>query len=718
VAFGLKPSGYHLTSLVFHALNTVVLFVLTVTLVARCMKCKRPWLLTLGAGLAVALYAVHPLRTEVVAWVSCQPYLPCTLFLMLAVLAYLRAFPEGRPPRRGWLIGTFFLFLAALLSKAVAVSLPVVLVILDVYPLKRLGGGAGRWFGPEVRRVWWEKEPFVALSVCFMVLAIAARVEAQHIASVQRSGPFARVAQSSYGIWFYLVRTVLPVDLMAYYPLPSREQLVTFPFLMAILAALGVSVALFLLRGKWPALLAVWLSYLVILAPNLDLLRIGSQIVADRYSYAPLIGLVALLAAAVCRFLDTRRQVAEPAAASIAIGLVTVIVLIVMTRAQCSTWRTSETLFHQVLSHGGSQSALAHNNLGKYLYESGRIGEAKGRFEATLRIDPQWADAHYNLGCVLIDLGRVEEARRQFEEVLRIDPSYAAAHSNLGTILAREGRKPEARDQFERALRINPSGVDAYNGLASLLIGEGRFGEARALTDRALRLKPESVVAHNNLGVILKDLGHLDQARAEFDVALRLKANDSDAHCNLGLLLLRLGQTNEATAQIREALRLNPRLVEAHNGLGFLFKNQGRLNEARAQFEEAARLNPRSVEAQANLGSILLSQGEIDRATFHLDEAMRLNLGDASVYRSVAMAWISAPEARHRDGQRAVAAATRACELTGWRNAAYIDTCAAAYDVAGNLEEAARCRARAIALSPEPNARGDTKVFTSSQSPK
>ena len=160
----LDPRGYHLTSLLLQVANAVVLYVLTVALLVRCRtdSClESPWTCSLSAGLATALFAVHPLRVEAVAWASCQPYLPCILFSMLAVLAYLRAFPTDSSPRWGWLVGSFFLFVAALLFKAVAVSLPAVLLILDVYPLRRFPDGTGRWFGASARRALLEKVPFV-----------------------------------------------------------------------------------------------------------------------------------------------------------------------------------------------------------------------------------------------------------------------------------------------------------------------------------------------------------------------------------------------------------------------------------------------------------------------------------------------------------------------------------------------------------------------------
>ena len=178
----LDPRGYHLTSLLFHVANAVVLYVLTVALLVRCRtdSClASPWTCSLSACLATALFMVHPLRVEPVAWASCQPYLPCTLFSMLAVLAYLRAFEMGPYPRWRWLAAAFALFVAALLSHALAVSLPAVLLILDVYPLGRLGHGPGQWFGASARRALLEKVPFVMTSLLFMVLAVVAKPDSR-----------------------------------------------------------------------------------------------------------------------------------------------------------------------------------------------------------------------------------------------------------------------------------------------------------------------------------------------------------------------------------------------------------------------------------------------------------------------------------------------------------------------------------------------------------
>ncbi len=223
---------------------------------------------------------------------------PLRLFSILAVLAYLRATRDGEPPRRGWLAITLLLLAGAMLCKAPAVVLPVILLILDVYPLRRLGGGPGRWFGPAARRIWLEKAPFVAVSLVFMALAVAAKAHVGTLAPVENAGgPVTRVAQACYGTWFYIVKTAVPRGITAFYPLSPRIDWTAPAFLASILATLAVSVGLLLARRRWPGLLAAWLSYLVLLATNSGLVRIGSQLAADRYSYLSMLGLVVAAAA-------------------------------------------------------------------------------------------------------------------------------------------------------------------------------------------------------------------------------------------------------------------------------------------------------------------------------------------------------------------------------------------------------------------------------------
>ncbi len=386
----LNPRGYHLTSLLLQVANALVLYVLTVTLLVRCQadSClESPWTFSLSAGFATALFAVHPLRVEAVAWVSGQMYLPCILFSMLAVLAYLRAFVTSSSPRWGWLAGSFLLFVVALLFHALPVTLPAVLLILDVYPLKRFPDATGRWFGASARGALLEKVPFVVTSLLFTGLAIAAKPQSE--IPVEHFIGSAGIAQACYGTWFYIWKTVLPLDLIAFYPLPKDLNWLALPYSLCILATLAMTAGLFLLRRRWPGLLAAWLSYLLILAPNSGLIRISEQIATDRYSYLSMLGLVGL-AAACCCWLWRMSSRWHPGAAIgiLVIGLGTLMGLTAMTRNQCRTWLNSETLWTHALTHGASSSPLAHNNLGGVLCSQGNYKAAKDHLTEALRLDP------------------------------------------------------------------------------------------------------------------------------------------------------------------------------------------------------------------------------------------------------------------------------------------------------------------------------------------
>jgi Flp pilus assembly protein TadD len=679
VVFGLKPWGYHLASVAFHALNAVVLLALTATLLRWCRPCataEDARAVTFGAGLAAACFAVHPLRTEVVAWASCQPYLPCALFFMLAILAYLRA-AAGRPGvRGGWLAIAWLLFAAALLSKAVAVALPAVLLILDVYPLRRLGSEPGRWTSSSVRHVWWEKLPFVGLGLVFMGVAIVGRTREQDPFRIEAWGPGARLARASYGIWFYIIKSVVPINIAAYYSPPARIGLGRLPFLLSLVATIAVSAALFLLRRRWPGLLAAWLSYVVILAPNLGLVRTGIQIAADRYSYIAMIGLTVLLAAALAHAWRAAGRARCGALGLTAAGLATLAALAIATRAQCRTWRTSETLWTHALTHASGHGSLPHNNLGLALLRQGRLDEAKDHCAEALRLNSDYTDAHVNLGTILSRQGRNDEARAQFAEALRLHPDHPLARVNLGVVLLAQGQVPEALTQCAEGVRLDPANPHAHTSLGAVLYQLGRLEEAAAQYVEGLRIQPEDADAHENLATVLLRAGRLDEARTHFLEALRLRPDDADAHERLATVLARQGRLDEAAAQCREALRLDPRNADAHKNLGAICLRQGRLEEAAIELAETVRLDPNNVEALNNQ----------------------------------AMIWAGAPEARYRDGRRAVASAARAGELTGWKNAGVLDTFAAACAESGDFQAAVEAQSKAIDLVTEETAKQDLRT--------
>ncbi len=300
---GLNPYGYHLASALMHAANTVVLYYLTLALLRRCrpdLEANHRSMVLAMSALSTALFAVHPMRTEVVAWASAQPYLPCAFFSMLSVLAYLKANPaDGSEVRSRWLFGCFLLYTAAVLSKAAAIPLPAVFLVLDVYPLGRLGIDRG-WRDASTRRSIGEKLPFFALSGVFMVAAVLARVYDRNLDPIGNTGITGRISLTGYSVMFYPIKTLWPFDLHAFYMRPRWAKLFEPQFLLAVTGCVAVTLLLIHRRKQSPGWLAAWAAYLLMLAPVSGVVTTGMQVAADRYGYLTMMAFVAPIAAGLC----------------------------------------------------------------------------------------------------------------------------------------------------------------------------------------------------------------------------------------------------------------------------------------------------------------------------------------------------------------------------------------------------------------------------------
>jgi Flp pilus assembly protein TadD len=492
-AWGLNPRGYHLASLALYTLTAIALYALTVTLLARGrpgLWRHDPGLVRACACLAVGLYAAHPLRVQVVAWASCQSYVACGLFSVLTLLAYLRAQSGAPRVHRGWLAGCFLLYTAALLCKAPAVTLPAVFLILDVYPLGRLG--PGRWRTPEALHVYREKVPFLALSAIFTALAVWARSLAVGAAG---DGAQARVARACYSAVFYLSKTVAPVRISPCYPLPLRMTLTEPRFLLSAVFVAVVSAFVVAARRRLPAALVAWVVYLVMLAPSSGLFRTGgAYVAADRYGFMPTMGLAVLAAAALCGIggkLGNRR-----AGRAITLGIFVGgtgigLALVAMTRAECRAWHDSETLWSHALAASTEPNPFACHGLALVLAgEQGRLAQAESLLHEALRAVPDDPSLHNALTTVLAKQSRAAEALAHAQRALRIAPKNVAARVNLGNLLALKGDGAGAKAAYEAALLIDPNDADAHANLGMVLAAEGRADQAQAHLVAALLHNP------------------------------------------------------------------------------------------------------------------------------------------------------------------------------------------------------------------------------------
>src|SRR3989475_773042 len=452
--WGMNPVGYHLTSLLLHVTSAVVFFFLArrfLTL-ALPLASGRGHALTVSAGVAALVFAIHPLRVESVAWATERRDVLSGLFYLLTLLMYMRACERGARGRRSYWLSVA-LFGWALLSKSMAVSLPVVLLILEAYPVRRLGGSLG-WSSASARRVYVEKVPFVLLAAAASALALLAQLSSRAMVSVAHLSALDRLAVSAYGLSFYLWKTVVPLNLSPLYMLPQTVNPAATPFIVSYGGVLAVTAIALALRRRWPGLPAAWLAYVVVLLPVLGIAQNGPQIAADRYTYLAVLGWAILAGAGLLSCWrrstsSTRGALTMWGLAGIATGVV--IALGVLTWNQVQVWHDSGRLWTYALAIDPN-SPIAHSNLGELLDRQGRPAEAIDHFQQALRTQPDFALAHNNWGMALKGQGRPAEAIDHFQQALRLKPDFPIAHANWGPALAQQGKLAEATEHYQQAL--------------------------------------------------------------------------------------------------------------------------------------------------------------------------------------------------------------------------------------------------------------------------
>src|SRR2546427_420273 len=420
----MNPVGYHLTSLLLHAANAVVFFFVVRRILTRALPSpsERGYALAVSAGVAALGFAIHPLRVESVAWVTERRDVLSGLFYLSAILIYLRAC-EREERGRGWYWLSVAVFGCALLSKSMVVNLPVVLVILDVYPLRRLGGAVGWWSAPA-RRVYVEKIPFVLLAAAASAIALMAQLSHDTMVSVVQLSALGRLAVSVYGLSFYLWKTVAPVSLSPLYELPPTVNPWAPPFLLSYGLVVAITAIALAFRRRVPGLPAALIAYVVILLPVLGLFQSGPQIAADRYTYLAGLGWALLTGAGLLSCWRTKRFLIPGCAVCVVVGLG------VLTWNQVQIWHDSERLWTHALAIDPN-SSVAQNDFGEALAQQGKLAEAIEHYRQALNIRPDYADAHYNWGLVLAQQGKRAEASEHFRQALRINPDFAQARSNL-----------------------------------------------------------------------------------------------------------------------------------------------------------------------------------------------------------------------------------------------------------------------------------------------
>lgn len=505
VVWGREPFGYHLTSVLFHAAAAGLLYFVAARLIAAALDARVDDAgVRAGAAVAAGVFAVHPLRVESVAWLSERRDVVSGAFVMLAVLAYVEWARRGRrSPRRYW--AAFGCFVAALLAKAIVVTIPLVLCILDVYPLRRLAPGrpAARALVGLIR----EKTPFFAAAAVAGAIAVVGQRTGHAITPLDSLGLVGRIAVAAYANVFYLAKMVWPAGLSPLYELPEHLDVTAWPFMAAGAALLGLTVAAIGLRRRLPGLTAAGACYVIVLAPVSGLLHTGPQIAADRYTYLPSIAWAVAAGSGVA--LAWRRRGLRPAV--VATTLAVLVPLGALTWRQNRYWRDSETLWRRATDV--TPSAFAYAKLAQALLGRDDRRDALRAAREGVRLNPDSPVANAVLADALVADGAAGEAVEHARRAVRTGPQLASSHMSLGYALATTGALAAAIEEFQVATRLDPLSPAAYNNLGTALMLAGRADEAEAALRRAVTLNPEYVRALRNLGGLLEATGRSREAQ-------------------------------------------------------------------------------------------------------------------------------------------------------------------------------------------------------------
>jgi len=515
-----NPAGHHVTNLLLHLASTVLLFLLLMRMTGAVWR----------SAAVATLFALHPLHVESVAWVAERKDVLSTFFWMFTILAYIRY--TERPNMKRYAVVAISLVLG-LMSKPMVVTLPIVLLLLDYWPLRRY------LFEKKPSRIWRrliiEKIPLLALSLGSGIATFYAQRSGGAVVSFEAFGPGVRVANALAGYAGYVWKMLLPLKLAVYYPHPGNTLSSLQVLGSAVLFTLFILVAV-RLRRKAPYIAVGIAWYTITLLPVIGLVQVGGQAMADRYAYIPLVGLFIAVVWAVSD-LHISRVPAMRTAASCLVGVV-ILAMAAGTYRQVGYWRSSLSLFSHAIDV--AESYVAHDNYGFALAEQGNVREALRHFNRALEINQNDVEAHANAGAAMDMLHKPDEATAHYIKALQLKPDHPRAHYGFGTLLVQQGKLRDAADHFSAALRADPTLVQA----------------------------------HVDLGDVLLKLRKPDEAAMHYSSALALGSRDASAYFHLGSILEERGDLPQAIANYREAIRLNPKRWDAANNLAWIYATQ------------------------------------------------------------------------------------------------------------------------------------------------
>ena len=595
--WGLEPLGFHLVNIAVHAVSALLVWRILVQLGVP------------AAMFAAAIFALHPVNVESVAWITQLKGLLALLLGLVSTLFFLAYERLGGWWRWALAIAAFAL---SALAKGMLITLPVVLL-------------ACAWWqrGRIERRDLLRVLPYLLIGAVMSGIELWMQRLGGAGAAVRSDGFLSRAAVAGCAVWFYLGKLVWPLDLCFVYPrwrIDDRDLLSYLPGLLLVLV-LGLA---WWRRHTWGRPIVVLVvAYVALLLPALGFANVYFMLysfVADHYQYAAMIVPSAVFVGAAATL--ARGRIGRPQNGYV-LGLALLAVLAVLSWRQTRMYADVETLYRTTIDRNPN-CWLAQNNLGLVLAARGQVDEAIAHYRKALEIKPDYADAHYNLANASAGRGQFDEAIAHYRKALEIKPDYVEAHYNFANVLAGRGQVDEAIAHYRKALEIQPDSMEVRTNLANTLAACGQVDEAITHFRRILEIRPDYVEAHFNLANVLAGHGQADEAIAHYRKALEIQPDLVEAHGNLGSALAARGKVEEAIAQYQKALEIKPDYAEAHSNLGLALAGRGKVDEAIAHYRKALEIQPDYSDAHYNLGLALADHGQVDEALVHFQKALAL----------------------------------------------------------------------------------------------
>lgn len=597
----LRP--FRRTSLILHCVNTALVILLLYLLFDQI------WI----AAAVGLLFGVHPVAIESIAWLAERKTVLAAMFALCCLVMYLRYVRRRKWTLYGACLAAYVL---ALLTKPTATPVPLLLLLLDWWPLRRLS-----------KRAVLEKIPFLLIGGISAIVTVVSQARSASLISPREHSPLTAVLTLCHNIVFYPFKLLWPAKLSWFYPFPEPLSL-SHPMVLAGVIGTGLLIVLLLLSlRRTRALVAGWLFFFVAIFPTMGVVGFTVMIAADRFVYLPMIGFLLSVTWVLSRLWHggsySRARTARRVA--IVVGLATVATSEALaTRHYLAHWKDSESLYRYLVTLA-PQVPVLRTDLGNALRRQDRFEEAIVEYQAALRIDPTWTDAHHNLGMTLYLQGHNEEAVMHARAALRSNVDVHTTHNNLGLALINLGKRDEGMAHLLEAVKLEPEYAEGHYNLGVEFLSEGQVDKAIEHLERALYIRPHYADAHVYMGGAWSAKGRVDTAITHYREAIRLDPTSYAAHNNLGIALAEQGETEAAIRAYTEAIRLQPRAIATHNNLALLLAADGRTKEAIAHFEAALRIEPGAVDIRANLGEALFLEGRIDEAIVEFRRVLRTN---------------------------------------------------------------------------------------------